>query len=104
MGIRITTTPAYNPKSNPGEQSHRNLGEMMRATMLDDQEGREGLLPQMLFALRTTPNQVMGKSPFETLFRRHPSVPLEVLAEGPPGEHRGQETYHQYANRLQHRI
>jgi hypothetical protein len=43
--IQVTTTPAYNPKSNPVKRVHRDLGTMLRALSYDTHQDWEALLP-----------------------------------------------------------
>ena len=84
LQIVATTTPAYNPKSNPVERSHRDLKAALRALVLEDGEDDwEDCLPQALFAIRIAINESIGLSPFKAMFGRNPSLPLGLLAPGP---------------------
>ncbi len=79
MGIRVTNTPAYNPKSNPVERMHRDLGNMIRALAGDTGQKWDQILPQAVFALNTTVSSVTGYSPFQLMFGRDPTTPLHLL-------------------------
>ncbi len=79
MGIKVTVTPAYNPKSNPVERLHRDLGPMLRALTADSGQSWEDLLPQAMFAINTSVSSVTGFTPFRLLFGRDPSTPLHLL-------------------------
>jgi len=79
----LTTTPAYNPKSNLVERAHRDLKSVLRAMMIETGKDWEELLPSALFAIRTSRNISIGLSPFEALFGHHPSIPIECLCPPP---------------------
>ena len=69
LDVKVTYTPAYNPKSNPVERAHRDLKASISALMAEcpDQDW-EDLLPQALFACRMCLNVSTGLSPFQLLF------------------------------------
>ena len=46
LGIRATTTPAYNPKSNPVERAHRDLGNILRGCQSRAELHWEEALPE----------------------------------------------------------
>lgn len=83
LGLRISTTPAYNPKSNPVERSHRDLGTILRALIAHSERSWEQVLPQALFALRTTPSRSTGLTPFQMMFGRDAAQPLDLIFGGP---------------------
>ena len=105
LGIKLTTTPAYNPKSNPVERAHQDLGNILRAMMQDTDEGWETLLPQAVFAMNTTVHTSIGVSPFRVLFGRDPSTPLHLIY-GDPNDRRetSADTAQQYAHDVQQRL
>ncbi len=87
LQIRNTTTPAYNPKSNPVERAHRDLGGMLRS-LQNSYDGSPGcwhdLLPQAVFALNTAVSSSTGLSPYQIVFNRLPATPLSTLFGNPP--------------------
>ena len=103
--IRLTTTPAYNPKSNPVERSHRDLGEILRAILeTGDQSNWEKALPQALFAMRTTICKATGVSPYRLLFGTDAPQPLDHIYGRPPAAVAGQLNHHEYVQELRRRI
>ena len=86
LNIKHTTTLGYNPKSNGQvERMHRDLATIIRAlTNCEDSDGAwETVLPQALFALRTTISEATGLSPHQILFGREASQPLDLLFGDP---------------------
>ena len=105
LGIRVTTTPPYNPKSNPVERAHRDLGAALRAVVGPDMADWESALPQVLFAMRTAVCSSTGLAPYQILFGRDASQPIDLVFGGPPTE--GPEApgdHHRYAAKLTERI
>jgi transposase InsO family protein len=80
LGITLTTTPAYNPKSNPVERSHRDLGEALRALLKNEPaEDWYKFLPQVLYAMRTRTCAVTKMTPYKLVFGRDPAQPLDLI-------------------------
>lgn len=104
LGIRATQTPAYNPKSNPVERVHRDLGNILRATLSANQGRWEELLPQAVFALNTSRSTATRVTPFQALFGREPSTPLECLFGRPPETFENQRSYADYLIALRDRM
>ena len=102
MGIKVTVTPAYNPKSNPVERLHRDLGPMLRALTAESGQSWEDLLPQAMFAVNTSVSSVTGFTPFRLLFGRDPSTPLHLLF-GDPQEAAPLTSAAQYVQALKQR-
>ena len=83
--ILKTTTPAYNPKSNPVERSHRHLKACLKA--LEGTEGDwEDHLPAALLAIRTSVHKATGMTPFMALYGREANLPIDIAYGSPPGE------------------
>jgi transposase InsO family protein len=83
-GIQVTTTTGYNPKSNGVvERMHKDLAPMLKALMEEQQVSWEDALPQALFALRTTPSASTGLTPYQILFGREVSQPLDLIFGNP---------------------
>lgn len=83
LGIRCSTTPAYNPKSNPVERAHRDLGTMLRASAEEADQPWEKVLPQCVFAINTSLHSSIGMSPYRALFGRDPATPLQLIYGDP---------------------
>ena len=96
LGIKKTETPAYNPKSNPVERAHRDLGRAIRAQVSERPREWEKVLPHVLFIMRTATCRSTGTSPYRMLFGRDPTFALD-LAFGPPPytqeEHKSEVEY-----------
>ena len=103
LGIQNTTTPSYNPKSNPVERSHRDLGTMLRA-MLEEQPQSdwETLLPSCVFALNTARNRHTGVTPFFVMFGREAATPTDLIYGNIPEEQTMSPV--EYANNLKGRL
>ena len=105
LGIRATTTPAYNPKSNPVERAHRDLGNILRAIKAEQGCTWEEALPEAVMAMNVTVNRSTGFSPYGLLFGRDPNLPLDVIfgpparEDVPPGT-----TYEKYVRELKGRM
>ena len=103
-GIEVTETPSYNPKSNPVERLHRDLGTMLRAVTYGTQLSWEDVLPQCLFALRTAVCRMTGRAPFELLFGRHATQAVDLAFGKPPNPPSGDLDYHEYVVKLRERM
>ena len=77
FGIKHTMTPAYNPKSNAVERSHRDLNSVLRA-MTKDGEDWDKSLRKATFTINTSKHAATGFSPFFTLFGYEPISPLKL--------------------------
>ncbi len=106
LNIRKTTTPPYHPCSNGQvERVHRDLAKMLRALCHHDDGDWEELLPQALLALRTAVNRTTGLAPFQVVFGRDVSSPLELIFGHPNGliTTDGSDARH-YVRKLQERV
>ncbi len=87
LGIRVTNTTGYNPKSNGQvERMHRDLNKILQALTINggDPFAWEEQLPAALFALRTAVCRSTGLTPYKVLFGRECSVPIDSIFETPP--------------------
>ena len=83
LGITQTLSTAYHPQSQGAlERCHQTLKSLLRKFCHErgDQEWDEAL-PYMLFAIRETPNESLGISPFEMLFGRKVRGPLRLIKD-----------------------
>ena len=80
LGITPSTTPAYNPKSNPVERSHRELGVMLKAMCLENGTANwESQLRACVYALNTSRNRSTGFTPYFLLFGREASTKTDLI-------------------------
>ena len=108
LNIQVTTTTGYNPKGNGQvERMHRDLNTMLRtAVMDDDHESWEDALAPALFALRTHTSSSTGLTPYQILFGRDVSQPLDTIFGDPekrPETHANEDP-RAYASALKHRL
>jgi transposase InsO family protein len=106
LGIQITTTPTYNPRSNPVERSHRTIGMSLRA-LLQQRKVKDWdlALACTTFAMNTTINRSTGYSPYQLMFGREASQPLDLLFGAPtPPTDAGDADHQQYVKKLRDRL
>ena len=104
LGIRLTHTPAYNPKSNSVERAHLTLGRMLTSLCNRNQSKWETYLPQALFAMRTQRSRITNTTPFKMLFGREASYPLDLLFAVPHPDPSEYIDHEEYALALQNRV
>ena len=108
LNIQVTNTTGYNPKGNGQvERMHRDLNAMLRSAVDDGEHDTwEDALPPALFALRTNPSQTTGLTPYQILFGRDVSQPLDVIFGDPEMVPSGlpDEGPREYAEALKRRI
>ncbi len=83
LGIQKTTTPPYNPQSNPVERFHRTLHAMMRTMMEREDANWEQYLPTAVFAYNSKVHSSTGFSPYYILMGREPRMPVDLLVRLP---------------------
>jgi transposase InsO family protein len=98
LGIKMTHTPAYNPKSNPVERVHRYIGAALTAFCMKKSHKWADYLPLVLFAIRAGRCRSTIFSPFQILFGREPILNLDSLFPVPSSETWNSE--HAYVNQL----
>ena len=86
LGIRKTTTPTYNPQSNPVERWHRTLHGMMRTFMDRDDKEWARYLPAMVMAYNTKVNSSTGVTPYYATFGREARLPVDLILPTPGEE------------------
>ena len=101
LGVRKTVTPDYNPKSNPVERMHRDLGNSLKAVMEETNQEWVSCLPAVLLALRTTRCRSTGFTPFFLTYGREACLPVDVAMGKEPSHKLGPV---QYANELYQRM
>ena len=104
LGIRLTHTPAYNPKSNPVERAHRDLGRALKALVKDNPATWEEHLPHVLFVMRTAVCRSTGFAPYQLLFGRDATTSLDLIFGPPPHTASEHVSEMEYVNTLRNRI
>ena len=92
LKISQTVTPAYNPKSNPVERSHRDLKAVLTA-MAHAPGDWEDHLGAALLALRTARHSATGFTPHFMMFGREATLPIDLMFGDPPGPHLGPQEH-----------
>ena len=102
LDIKHTMTPAYNPRSNPVERVHQDLGNILRAMAL--QTGRDWVsnLPAAVMAINTNRHMGTNYSPFRLMFGRDPNLPLSLIYGNPVDDQKRPES--EYVQSLQDRL
>jgi hypothetical protein len=95
LRVERTQTPAYNPKSNAVERSHRDLNSIIRALVQETDQDWEEVLPVALLALRTARNRHTGVTPFWALHGREARLPIDIVY-GNPTERQQHKTIYAY--------
>ncbi len=93
LGIKATQTTGYHGAGNSQvERVNAELAKAMKVQMDTDPGSWEDVLDAALFAIRTAVNSSTGLSPYNILFGREPSQPLDLIfghpeqyAPAPPG-------------------
>ena len=81
LNIKKTVTPAYNPKSNPVERSHKDLSNIIRAVSEQTGQDWEDILPTALLAMRTARHRYTGVTPFFAMHGREANIPVDLMYE-----------------------
>jgi hypothetical protein len=104
LGIRQSSTPSYNPKSNPVERQHRSLGDAIKALTEGDQRAWEDYLPHALFTMRTSICVSPGVAPFAPMFGRKASASLDMVFGAPPTLPEDAADMYEYTSHLRSRM
>jgi hypothetical protein len=104
LGIRQSSSPSYNPKSNLVERKHRLLGDAIKALTEGDQRAWEDYLPHALFAMRTSICVSTGVAPFSAMFGRNASASLEMVFGAPPTLPEDAADMYKYTSHLRSRM
>ena len=82
LGITQTLSTAYHPQSQGAlERCHQTLKSLLRTFCYEKDREWDETLPYMLFAIRETPHESLGISPFELLFGRKVRGPLRLIKD-----------------------
>ncbi|XP_068242408.1 uncharacterized protein [Palaemon carinicauda] len=82
LGINHVTYSPYHPESQGQvEQFHQTLKSILRKFCLETGCEWDKEIPYALFAIRSTPNETLGFSPFQLIFGHCVRGPLDVVRE-----------------------
>ncbi|XP_076058600.1 uncharacterized protein LOC143035618 [Oratosquilla oratoria] len=82
LGIKQTLSTAYHPQSQGAlERFHQTMKSMIRKFCCEEDRDWDEGLQFLLFAIRETPSESLGVSPFELLFGRKVRGPLKVIKD-----------------------
>ena len=106
LGITVTDTTGYHPASNGLlERMHRDLAGMLRAMLGDNPESWEDQIPAAVHAMNTAVHSATKLSPYQILFGRDVSAPLDLLFGDPNvGLHKPDTDAFRYVRRLRRRV
>ncbi len=79
LGIVKTVTPAYAPEGDRVERAHRVLGDLLRADRRYEAQRWTDKLSAALLAYNSSVNRMTGVSPFEAVFHRPISLPVDLV-------------------------
>ena len=84
LGLKKVRTSTYHPQTNgTAERLHRFIKYTLRAVCDEQPRVWAQLLPHVAFAYNTTPVSGIGFSPFEIVFGRPPTLPIDLLTSNP---------------------
>ena len=84
MGLKKVRTSTYHPQTNgTAERLHRFIKYSLRTVCDEHPRMWAQLLPHIAFAYNTTPVSKIGFTPFELVFGRPPTLPVDLLVSNP---------------------
>ena len=86
LNIDKTTTPTYNPQSNPVERFHRTLNQTMRVFMEREEIYWDRYLPAFLMAYNSKVNSASGVTPYYAFYGRELRLPIDLVLPAPEKE------------------
>ena len=79
LNIDDKKTVPYCPNPNQSERVHRNLGEIMRALISDNQASWDDYLSAITLAFNCAKSRATNFSPYYLMFMRKPRIELDIL-------------------------
>ena len=79
LGIVKTVTPAYSPEGDRVERAHRVLGDLLRSDERHEAYRWTDKLHAALLAYNASVNRSTGLSPFEAVFHRPVTLPVDLV-------------------------
>ena len=88
MKIQHTTTPPYNPTSNPVERFHRTIITILQTRGEGVQDNWDLWINASVFAYNTTVRSSIAVTPHYTMFGREATLPVDWVFPTPSAEKR----------------
>ena len=79
LNIDNRHTLPYNPNPNQSERIHKNLGEILRALINEDQHIWDEYIPAINLAFNSAKSRATSFSPYFLMFGRSPRIELDIL-------------------------
>lgn len=99
---KVCTTP-YHPQGNPVERFNRTLLSMLGTLEEKDKQHWRDFVKPLIHAYNCTRNDTMGYSPYELMFGRQLTLPVDLFLGTNP--HAGtQKTHSEYVQNLRQRL
>lgn len=100
LGIKKTRTTPYHPRGNPVERFNRTLLQMLGTLQEEDKTKWREFVQPLVHAYNCTKNDTTGFFPYQLMFGRQPSLPIDVaFGIKPEGEKR--ISHVEYVKKLQ---
>ena len=79
LGVTKTYTPVYSPQGDRVERAHRILGDILRSDRRFEAKQWPQKLSAALLAYNATVNRLTGLSPYEAVYGRPVSLPVDLV-------------------------